>query len=122
MRSACEFPDNKTGTQWPDEVQKRTGVSMVKIRSKKRGNPEYRWRWRLPEDHLCTGGFLEQTQKGYRAADETDDIPQPQQPAAALGQVRDERHRSEQQHPSKHPCGANRKIDGAGESWREVSQ
>src|SRR5437867_3960307 len=121
MRSASEFPDHKTGAQWPDQVQKRTGVSMVKIRGKKRGDPELLWRWRLPEDHLCTRGLLEQPQKRYRAADETDHIPQTQQPAAVLRQVRDEQHRRKQQRSSKHPGGANRKVDGAGERWREVS-
>jgi hypothetical protein len=84
---------------------------MVKIRGKKRGNSELRWRWRLPEDHLCTRGFLEQPQKRDRAVDQTDHIPQPQQPATALRQVRDKQHRPEQQRPSEHPGAANRIID-----------
>ena len=95
---------------------------MVKIGGEKCRNPEFWRRRRLPEDHLCSGSFLEQTQKRYRAADQPNDIPQPQQPAAALGQVRDEQHRPEQQRPSKQPGGTNRIIDGAGEKWREVSQ
>jgi len=78
LRSARKGPDYKAGAQWPNQVQKRTGVSMVKIRGKKCGYAKLRWRWRLPEDHLRTGGFLEQTQKRYRSADQADYIPQPQ--------------------------------------------
>jgi len=85
MGSVREFPNNKTGAQWPDQIQKSTGISVVKIRSKKRGNAELRRRRRLPEDHPCARRLLEQPQKRYRPASETDHIPQPQQPTVALG-------------------------------------
>ena len=84
---------------------------MVKIGGKKCRNAEFRRRWRLPEDHLRSRSFLEQTQKCYRAANQANDIPQPQQPSAALGQIGDEQYRSEQQRTSQHPRGAIRIIN-----------
>src|ERR1044071_5745180 len=60
LRMPRKCPDNETGTQWPHQVQKSTGVAMIKIGGEKCRNPEFWWRWRLPKDHLRSGSFLEQ--------------------------------------------------------------
>ena len=54
-------PDNKAGTQWPQQVQKRTGITVVIVARKESVDPKLRWGRRLPEDHLRPCGFLEQT-------------------------------------------------------------
>jgi hypothetical protein len=61
MTSIAKSPDNKAGTQRPHQVQKRTGITMVIVARKESVDPKLRWGRRLPEDHLCACGFLEQT-------------------------------------------------------------
>src|SRR5205814_3616896 len=90
MRSLAKSSDNKPGTQWPRQIQKCAGITVVIICRKKSAHSKLR-RWRrLPEDHLRAGGFLEQTQKCYRAGDETNHVPQPKQPPVTLRKVDDE--------------------------------
>lgn len=76
---------------------------------------------RLPEDHLSTSGFLEQTQRRDRAADQTNHMPQAKQPSVALRKICDKQDYSQEQSASDHPRSADRVINGAGHRGREVA-
>ena len=94
---------------------------MIIIGRKKCGYSNSLRRRRLPEDHLRAGGFLEQSKTRYRAAHQTNHIPQSQQPSVTLRKIRDEQDRAEQQGASDHPRSADRVIDRAGQRRREIA-
>src|SRR5260221_300536 len=122
MMSLAKGPDNEAGTQWPRQIQKCAGITVVIIRCKKSADSQVIPRWRrLPEDHLRAGGLLEQTEKCYRAADQANCIPQPKQPRVTLRKKDDKQDRPQQHRASNDPRGDERVINGAGKNGREVA-
>src|SRR5437868_14481271 len=113
MRSFTKGPNNKPGTQWPHQIQKCTGITVVIIGRKKSVNPKLRWWWWLPKDHLRTGGLLEHAQRRDRAGNHTNHIPQAEVPSVALRKLRKKKDWAQQQRDTKHPGRADRLTNGA---------
>ena len=75
----------------------------------------------MPEDHLRAGGFLEQSKTRYRAAHQTNHIPQSQQPSVTLRKIRDEALEASSQRDAKtcKEC-AQQAVDYA--RWRDFCE
>src|SRR5262249_1063701 len=122
MMPSAKGPDNKPGTQWPGQIQKCAGITVVIICRKKSVDSQVvPQRWRLPENHLGAGSFLEQTEKRYRASAQTDRSPQRKQPPVTLRNIGDDQDRPEQYRAPNDPRRADRVINRAGQRRREVA-